>query len=372
MKGKPCPSCGSSMKRNGRTKAGVQRWRCTSCGASTTHSNDTTARDLKAFLSWLLSKEKQLDMPGGGRTFRRHTKAFWEIWPMPEVVDEIHRVVYVDGIYLTRNVVILIACSDEFVLSWYLARSENSRAWSALLSRIAPPEVVVTDGGTGFAKAVRRCWPDTAVQRCTFHAFSQVRRYTTIRPKLQAGKELYMLAKELLRIETLHQANWWVERYFQWCEFWSDFLEEKSYVDGRLSYTHERLRKARRSLSALINQGTLFTYLDPKLTEEGPLPAMNNKIEGKVNGQLRSLLRNHRGMSLMRRIKAVYWFCYMNTERPKSAREMLETMPTDADIDLLYKTYGTISKDKEGPVLWGDGLVWEELHHKTRYPYAID
>jgi hypothetical protein len=291
---------------------------------------------------------------------------------MPDVVDEIHRVIYVDGIYISKDIVVLIACSDDYVLSWYLARSENSMAWSALLSKIAPPEVVVTDGGTGFAKAAKKCWPGTAIQRCTFHAFSQVRRYTTTKPKLQAGKELYMLAKELLSITTLHQADWWVERYFQWCEFWSDFLEEQSYIDGRFVFTHERLRKARRSLSTLINKGTLFTYLDPELTKEGPLPSTNNKIEGKVNGQLRSMLRNHRGLSLIRRIKAVFWFCYMHTECPKSAREILRTMPTDEDIDMLYETYGVKINDDDGPAKWGDGLVWEELHHKTRYPYATD
>ena len=32
-----CPSCGSPMKRNGKTKSGSQRWRCVGCGASVTH-----------------------------------------------------------------------------------------------------------------------------------------------------------------------------------------------------------------------------------------------------------------------------------------------------------------------------------------------
>lgn len=372
MKGKPCPTCGAKMKKNGRTSAGTQRFRCVNCGASSTHKNDTCSRDLKAFLLWLLSKDRQIDMPGKGRSFRRKTKQFWNTWCLPDVVDEIHRVIYVDGIYITRNVVVLIACSDEYVLSWYLARSENSRAWTALLSNIAPPEVVVTDGGSGFAKAVKSCWPHTAIQRCTFHAFSQVRRYTTSKPKLQAGKELYELALDLLQIKTLHQANWWVERYFQWCEFWSDYLEEKSYVDGRVAYTHERLRKARRSLSTLINKGTLFTYLDPELTKEGPLPATNNKIEGKINGQIRSMLRNHRGLKTTRRIKAVFWFCYMHTECPKSAREIIETMPKDEDIDVLYETYGVRFNNGNEPVMWGEGLVWEEFHHKTFYPYSVD
>ena len=127
-------------------------------------------------------------MPGRGRSFRRLASRFWPIWPMPDVVDEAHRVVYVDGIYLARDVVVLVACSDAHVLSWYLARAETSRAWKALLSRIAPPDMVVTDGGSGFAKAAAERWPGTKVQRCLFHVFSQVRRCTTSRPKLQAGR----------------------------------------------------------------------------------------------------------------------------------------------------------------------------------------
>ena len=124
MKEKKCPSCGHPMKRNGKTSAGRQRWRCRSCGASSTHGNDTAARELKAFLSWLLGKGSQLDMAGRGRSFRRAAARFWPIWPMPDVVDEVHRVVFVDGIHLDRGLCVLIACTEEHVLSWYLARSE--------------------------------------------------------------------------------------------------------------------------------------------------------------------------------------------------------------------------------------------------------
>lgn len=372
MKSKKCPACNCVMKRNGKTKAGTQRWRCVSCGSSAVHENDTSARGFKAFLDWLLSRDKQIDMPGQGRSFRRHTLRFWQIWPMPEIVDEVHRVIYVDGIYLCRNIVILIACSDAYVLSWYLARSENSNAWEALLSKIAPPDMVVSDGGSGFAKAVKKCWPHTAVQRCTFHAFSQVKRCTTTRPRLQAGKELYQIAKDLLHIETLKQADLWVERFMQWCEFWSDFLADVTFKNGKKEYTHERLRKARRSLVTLINQGTLFTYLDPRLSAEEPLPATNNKIEGGTNAQLRAVLRDHRGMSLIRRTKAVYWWCYMHTECPAPAPEILRSMPTDEDIDLLYKTYASSPLNTREPVEWGDGIVWNELHHSTPYPYSVD
>ena len=62
-----------------------------------------------------------------------------------------------------KNVVVLIAGTEEHVIGWYLARSENSRAWSALMSPIPPPDVVVTDGGAGFEKARKRVWPETRV-----------------------------------------------------------------------------------------------------------------------------------------------------------------------------------------------------------------
>ena len=123
----------------------------------------------------------------GGRAFRRRTAEFWEVWPMPECVDAVHRVVFVDGIYLARDLVVLIARSEGHVLSWHMARAETKAAWSALLSKIAPPEMVVTYGGSGFAGAVAEVWPQTMVQRCLWHAFSQVNRHTTSRPRLRAG-----------------------------------------------------------------------------------------------------------------------------------------------------------------------------------------
>ena len=129
---------------------------------------------------------------------------------MPVPDGELRRVLHVDGTWFARDLVVLICCGGERAVSWYMARSENSRAWSALMSPIPAPEVVFTDGGSGFAKAVRETWPRTRVQRCTFHAFSQVKRYTTTRPKLQAGRELYLIARDLMGIETLHQAELWV------------------------------------------------------------------------------------------------------------------------------------------------------------------
>lgn len=367
-----CPVCGGDMIKYGKTKAGSQRWQCPACKATSTRRIDNAAKLLAAFLGWLLSGRRQADMPGGGRTFRRKCARFWEVWPIAPVTGEVHRVVFVDGIYLARNVVILIATTEDFVIGWYMARSENSRSWGALMAKIPPPEVVVTDGGSGFEKARKKVWPGTKVQRCVFHAFNQVKKQTTTRPKLQAGVELYGLAKELLHANTVELATAWMQAFNDWCARWEAFLAERTLNEetGKMGWTHERLVTARNGLNTLIKRGHLFTFLDPELTADGPLPATNNKLEGGVNAQLRDMLRKHRGLSLMRRAKAVFWWCYMHTECPIGAAEILATMPTDDDIVELYRQTVYEPQKRDGPVEWGDGLVWAELRHAL--PWRVE
>lgn len=332
---------------------------------------DNSAKLLEAFLGWLLTRRRQSDMPGGGRTFRRKTARFWAVWPMPPKVEGARRVVYLDGIHLGRKAVVLIASDDDHALGWHLCRSENGRAWAALMSRIAAPDVAVSDGGDGFARALRETWPRTRHQRCVFHAFSQVRRYTTSRPRTQAGIELYGLARALLGITALREADGWVKSLLAWSERWDSFLAQTTRgEDGRVALTHERLVRARRSLVRLVSQGTLFTYLDPRLAEAGPLPSTNNRIEGGVNAQIRAMLRDHRGLSLERRLKAVFWWCYMHSPSPLPAAEILRVMPTDRSIAEVYERLDE-RRRLEGTIpRWGDAVVWSELHHSE--PYRMD
>lgn len=372
MRSVTCPLCGAKMKKNGKTKAGKTRWRCTSCNSSSTVKyRDTNAR-FKEFLEWLFSKDTQLAMPGQGRTFRRKTSEFWQLWPQPPRDGEWHSVVFVDGIHLGRDWVVLIASTFEYVLGWYFAKAETTRAWEELLKQVPAPAVVITDGGSGFASAVSNIWPNTRIQRCLFHVHCQVRRYTTSRPNLQAGRELYRLSIELMHIDTLIQAEIWFEHYMQWCEAWNEFLDEKTWIEGRYVFTHIRLRKARSSISRLISNNTLFTYLDSKLVWAGTIPRTNNHIEGGVNARLRDMIRNHRGMSSLRRAKAIFWWCYMHTEEPLSPQEILRRMPKNKDFDYLYKTYSPYGQREDGGPVWGDKAVWEELHHRDPYPYWLE
>ena len=170
-----CPACGRVMTRYGHSASGAQRWRCSLCNISQVSRINSTAKHLDEFLAWLLGRCRQVDLPGGGRSFRRRCEPLWQLWPFSPIIDEVHDVIFVDGIHLGRNAVVLIAQTPDCVLGWYAARSENSRAWGALMSRIAPPALVITDGGSGFARACKNIWPTTRVQRCTFHAYCRIR-----------------------------------------------------------------------------------------------------------------------------------------------------------------------------------------------------
>ena len=367
-----CFNCGNICVKNGKTKAGTQRWLCKECSDSFTNPIDNSTKQFVQFQHWLFSKAVQKEMSGAGKSFRRKISKFWEIWPMPPKIESPMKVVYVDGIYLGRKACILICCNKRYVLGWYLCRYENSRVWEALMQRIAAPAMVVSDGGPGFRKALKRVWPKAKLQRCTFHVFLQVKRYTTGSPKTIAGIEMYMTAKDLLMIKDLGQAANWVTRLINWRIKHKTFLSEMTRDEkGKLRPMHERLLKAERSLARLVRQNTLFTYLDESLSYGEELPSTNNRIEGGINAQLRTMLRNHRGMSIERRIKAVFWWCYFHTPKPLSASEILKVMPTDRSISKLYKAMNERSQLEDSISTWGDAIVWHELHKSNSYPIYL-
>lgn len=361
-----CPLCGAAMKGNGTTSAGRRRWRCPSCGSSSVRRADNSAKRLDMFLRWLLSRRTQAEMGCSRATFKRLTSEFWDIWPIAPATGEVCDVVHLDGIWLGREAVVLVARSPEHVLAWQLARSERAAAWAALMARIPEPAMAVTDGGTGFAKAARAVWPETRVQRCTFHSFCQVRRHTTSRPKLPCGQELYGIALKLLKVGDAEGAAGWLASYASWHSRWERFLMESRVEDDRRRYVHERLRSARSGLDGLVRSGQLFTFVEMREERGGSWPSTNNPIES-TNAQLRAMLRDHRGLSTMREAKACFWWLLMHTECPPTAAEILKTMPRDGDVEGLFAAAadkGSRAKRGDG---YGTGIDWNEFHMPTEF-----
>ncbi|MFC0265718.1 IS1249 family transposase [Alloscardovia macacae] len=368
MKILKCGSCGQAMKKNGYTSSGKQRWRCFTCRVSRTVIYQTRRAYFTQFIDWLTSKTEQASMKGKGRTFRRHTSQFWQYWPIPRQAASPSDVVFCDGIYVKRRLVVLIARGREYVSGWYLARSENTYAWESLLQRIPPPIMVVSDGSNGFASAVNTVWPSTRIQRCLFHVHNQIIRCTTRKPQLQAGKELYALAERIARRMTASQAQQWVKDYNQWCQTWDEFLKQKTIINKKSEYTHKRLRKARRAINQLIREGTLFTYIELDPDNQGLYPHTNNMIEGGVNSQLRDMIRWHRGLPLSKQAKAIFWWCTLHSGKNIDLYEQLDTLPTDETITGFYAQAHEKYEDDKDMRLWGDQPVWEEFHTSAR-PY---
>lgn len=193
--------------------------------------------------------------------------------------------------------------------------------------------------------------------------FCQVKRYTTSRPNTAAGTELYMIAKDLLKIKSKREAQIWVERFVEWIKKYQEFLDEMTIDEnGRKRPTHERILKAERALFKLIRETPLFTYLDEEWKNDFSAPSTNNRIEGGINSRIREMLRNHRGLSIERRIKAVYWWCYMHSPEPLSLSEIIKVMPTDQSIAAIYQRMNEKKRLEKNLSIWGDAIVWSDLH----------
>ena len=80
------------------------------------------------------------------------------------------------------------------------------------------------------------------------------------------------------------------------------------------------------------------------------------------------MLRYHRGMNIERRIKAVFWWCYMHSPKPLSPAEILEVMPTNKSISQLYDTMNSRERLENSIPTWGDAIVWSDFHFSDPYP----
>lgn len=357
------------MLRNGTTSSGKQRWRCKDCRFSTVAQYDTLLRDFSLFRDYLFGKLCYKDMPGQGRQFRRNSEKFWDIWPMPPVTDRTAQAVFCDGIWIAKNVVLLIVVANTHeVLGWSAAPSERASDWMRLLSRIHPPLLCVCDGGTGFIAAAKEMWKDARIQRCQVHILRNINSYIPKKARDKAAYELYELTALLRGITEHQEAIAWEMRFRAWSKKWKSYLEEHTLDSQRnVCYRHKGLRRARSLIESVIKNKTLFAYIDfADEIENYSALAINNYIEGAVNSQLRQMLRIHRGMTLEHRLKACYWWLYEHTEDPLPIRRLLEVMPTNEDLEAMMhpKRNQTVIGS---PDEWGSGLVWDELRHGLPY-----
>lgn len=284
-------------------------------------------------MEWLCSNQTQAQVRAGqsARTFRAQTAWCWNVAPVIEPTGEIFDEIQLDGIYLQKDHCCLIAYANGHVVDYQWCTTENAAAWGVLLARIPAPAVVIIDGGSGLAKALRTTWPETSIQRCLVHIQRNVRRDLTRRPRTTPGKQLAKLNYALTKIQTLDEAAEWMAALATWHSEHQGFLQQKTYATDPMAttpwwWTHDRVRKAYNLLATQARKGTLFQYLQTELlnTVQAPVSSTTNRIEGGVNAPLRRMLSLHRGMRLPRRKRAVEWWLQQHTEAPAPVHTFIQ------------------------------------------------
>ncbi|WP_420176105.1 IS1249 family transposase [Luteococcus sp. OSA5] len=360
-----CGVCGAKLVKNGRTTAGRTRWRCKTCGASTTRTRgDITRRaELGAFQAWLLGPTSQAATGGTGRSFRASTSWCWNIpAPQPVVTGEVDEVLMLDGTYL-QDWCVIIAFNGTHVQGWQWCNQESKAAYQALLTRLPAPDMAVVDGGQGVAAALHECWPDTLVQRCYFHIFQTVTRHLTMNPRLEAGKQLRALTVALMRVTSLDAATEWTRQYLAWEAEWDAFLKHRTYAGKHRErpvgigecvqwwFTHRDLRRCRALFRSLIRREQLFTWLafDP------PRPRTTSPLEGGPNKAIKDLLRVHRGLPPDHARRAVDWLLNSLTEHPHDPWQLARPEHWNPPVRTRQTTEEPLGPQPGTSFSWEDG-----------------
>lgn len=370
------------MRKNGRSAAGTQRWKCAHCNLGTSGGRKDRTRNaqLRSFLSWLLGGGGQ-GAPSQAKALRRHTAWCWGLQPFIEPDGLPHPVVMADGTYVGHGHCLLVVCDGltGSVLAWRWCRQENSNSYERLFRLVSHtygmPRLLVSDGMRGISLAAGSAWPDCALQRCLEHVRRDCRTDLTLRPRTQAGRELKKISDLLATTRDIDTARLFLQALNAWHSQWGSYIREKTWnTPGSPDYdptaphcwwTHRRVRRCYMRLQRLARSGELFRFLDPGLIRDlGPLPCTSNRLEGGINSPLKRMLLDHRGMPEQHMLKACEWVCWKRSGRP---------LPS---IDSM--TPRTARKQKPQPEDmgylpgWGTLPDWNDLHTQTRYPYATD
>ena len=154
-------------------------------------------------------------------------------------------------------------------------------------------KAIVLDGRPG----VRNLFRDIPVQMCHFHQKQIIKRHLTSNPELPASIELKAITDTLTNTNEKTFTN----KFVLWCNKWDSFLKERTtnLVTKRWSYTHKRVRSAKRSIKN--NLPYLFTYQRyPHLN----IPNTTNSLDGSFSF-LKEKTNIHRGITNQLRDKIV-------------------------------------------------------------------
>ena len=152
---------------------------------------------------------------------------------------------------------------------------------------------VVLDGRTGIPSVFN----DIPVQICQFHQWKIVRKYLTLRPKLESHKALLAIAGRIAK-STEAEMRTMLERFAT--DYQHDLAEHVVCpCCNKKKYTHRKLRSAYRSLSTNLP----FLYVYQKYPDLN-IPNTTNSVDGTFSA-LKLHVNAHRGLRFDRRFKVI-------------------------------------------------------------------
>lgn len=142
------------------------------------------------------------------------------------------------------------------------------------------PKAIVSDGNSSLLRAVNLVFPEAQQQRCLLHLQWQCLVWLTQQPKTLAGQSLRRIALDLLKVESMQEAQVWNLSFDTWVECFKMFCRRKP---------------------LLLLHSLPLRSLSPTL------------LEGRINAPIKRLLHRHSGLRLDRqRIAIAWWISFRN------------------------------------------------------------
>lgn len=289
------------MWKHGKTNQGKVRWYCKPCGKTGIRKRaDITKKKYDRWaIEWIVEGKRLKNI---AREYGFHFQYVQQMirrslaaYPTPErdrILNTTKPLILDATCIVWRRLVVLIAHDGERVIDWMFAPTENFLIWHQFLSRlVGEPLGSVSDAQKGLLQAIICRFGHLPHQRCIAHIARQSRIWLTMHPKTKAGVELLLLVNTLFKIKSHEEKKTWEKLFDDWLETHAEFLKEKTQSVGkRWWYTHRKLRGVR---SLLVRARTdMFNYLDYAI------PSTTNHLEGGINGPLKFVFKEHRGLSL--------------------------------------------------------------------------
>ena len=307
MNKKRCEVCGSSYTVKNGVRNGAQLYKCQNYGYQFRARIEVDEESL--WNAYLQEKQtiKELSTRFGlsVATVKRRLHDIKREWANTHLSGE--GFVHMDVTYWGRNFGVLLALDNQTGKPLYMAFVKNETvkeyedAVSSIKGRGFSIRGLIIDGKQSLFKT----FSDYPIQMCQFHMKQIIRRYLTLNPRLLAARDLRDLVGRLHRSDGAY-----FEKDFQdWKEKWKDVIGHKSlHKDGKMYYTHRRLRSAMNSLNFYLPY--LFTF---QREDCRGMPNTNNKIEGTFT-DLKKNLNNHSGLTLENRKRFISGFFLALTE----------------------------------------------------------